>query len=302
MPPVETPIAPTETPAAPAPAPTVTPPPVAPPPAAPVAPVAHFLDGLPPELAGEKSLESWKGKSRDEFVKGFIESQKFVGGSVRLPTDKDTPEQRTAKLDDLANKLGRPATAEAYVMTPAQLPEGMQWDEAKTTAFRPVAHALRLTQEQVTGLLQWQTAQDIAQAQRTAQQQAGWIKELRETWGLHAETNLALAKRGLETYGGRVLNADESKALVALLDSSGLGSYPPLVKLFAAIGAAHDEGGLITGTGAGPTPESIDAEMTKIRSELMKDGLPHEERQALLTKLLTLQNGRKNPLAAAMQG
>jgi hypothetical protein len=194
------------------------------------------------------------------------EATKLVSSSVRLPSEKDTPEVRASKLYDYANKMGRPATAADYVLTPPILPDGVPFDTAQLETFKPVAHGLRLTQEQVNGLVAYDAQRAIHAQQAIDVTRTEWQATLAKEWGTAYPTNKALAIRGLTEYGGKVLGETEAKAFLDLLDSSGLGDHPALVKIFAAIGAEHNEGSLVTGESVVPTAESLDAEIAKLQA------------------------------------
>src|SRR2546426_8039777 len=60
----------------------------------------------------EKSLETVKDVP--SLVKGFVEAQKMIGGSIRLPNDKMKPEEAEKAWGDIFTKLGRPENADKY--------------------------------------------------------------------------------------------------------------------------------------------------------------------------------------------
>ena len=293
-----TPAAPSAS-AAPAATPALAPTPaIAAPPAAPAS--GDWFSRLPPEMQTDKALLPFKGKSETDLATSLSSAQKLVSSSIRLPGEKDTPEQRAAKLDDIANKTGRPATFDAYQITPPVLPENVTWDPAMAESFKPLAHGLRLTQDQVTGLVQWQAQQAVAQHQAQEAARATWQAELTKEWGPNYQTNKAMAIRGLTEYGGRVLGEADAKGLLDLLDQSGLGDHPALVKIFAAIGADHNEGSLVTGEGTVPTAESLETEIAKVQAlpEFMDS--KHPQHDAVMGKYLELFRRKTNSVMKAM--
>src|SRR5947209_19762841 len=68
--------------------------------------------GLDPAIAKDPSLASIKDVGA--LAKGYIEGQKFVGGSIRLPNDKMKPEETEKAWNDIYGKLGRPESADKY--------------------------------------------------------------------------------------------------------------------------------------------------------------------------------------------
>lgn len=269
--------------------------------AAPETPPPSWFDKLTPELQQDKHLSAFKGKSESDLAKSFAEAQKIVSGSIRLPSEKDTPEQRATKLDEIATKMGRPAQASEYVITPPVLPEKMAFDDAMATAFKPVAHQLRLTQEQVAGVVKFQLDHDIAAHQAREAERHDWEQSLKTEWGGAYPRNRALAIRGLTDLGGKALGDTEAKALLDMLDHSGLGDFPPLVKLFAQIGADANEGALVIGSEPVLTAASVEAEIAKIQQLPEFLDASHPNHQTVLDKYLDLFKQKTSSMTKAMQ-
>src|SRR5207245_11223293 len=86
-------------------------------------------------IGKEKSLETVKDVP--SLVKGFVEAQKMIGGSIRLPNDKMKPEEAEKAWGDIYAKLGRPENADKY--DTKVLPEAAQLiPEADSKAFKSV--------------------------------------------------------------------------------------------------------------------------------------------------------------------
>ena len=90
-----------------------------------------FLDSLPEDLRSESSLQSFKDTGA--LAKSYINAQKLIGSSVRIPADDASPEAKQEFLNkikgidgvvvkptgdeekgDFFNKLGRPEDKEGY--------------------------------------------------------------------------------------------------------------------------------------------------------------------------------------------
>lgn len=132
------------------------------------------------------------------------------------------------------------------------LPEGYegQMDEKAIGEFEPVARELGLTNEQANRLIAIQ-----ANAQMRAQQeQQEQITQTMETWasdlrkdsefgGANFDSNVKTAQKAMEAFG--------SPELKQILNDTGLGSHPELVKVFHRIGKAISEDSMEKGGGAG---------------------------------------------------
>jgi len=65
-----------------------------------------WIASLPTELQSEKSLQSFK--DLPALAKSYVEAQKMIGGSIRLPKPDAPPEEREKVIGDIYTKLGRP--------------------------------------------------------------------------------------------------------------------------------------------------------------------------------------------------
>lgn len=120
-------------------------------------------------------------------------------------------------------------------------PEGVDLDPEAMEAFRPVAKELNLTQEQAQRLvdLQSETAQRWAQAvqQHVIDTRTGWREAAAKDPVIGGEKfaeNLAIAKEGRDLFG-------EDAELKELLDSTGLGDHPAVIRHFFNVGNANRE-------------------------------------------------------------
>lgn len=118
--------------------------------------------------------------------------------------------------------------------------EGVELDAEAIEAFKPVAKELNLTQEQAQKLVDVQT--QVAQRWQEAVQQhvidtrTGWREATAadtEIGGEKFAENLAVAKAGRDAFG--------NDALKTLLDESGLGDHPEVIRFFYKVGKANSE-------------------------------------------------------------
>ncbi len=207
---------------------------------------------LPPEV-----LKTYPGltKFKDpvSLAKSYGEMEKHLGTSLRMPAADASQEER----DAFYTKLGRPESADKYDI---KFAEGTAVDDNLLGAFRGVAHKLGLTQTQAQALGEWWAGQ----AQGMGEAQGGqikadletWDKDLSNTWGWQKDHNMVLASRALRTVIGD--DAELGAKVTELLDSTGLGNHPEMVKLFHKIALRIGEDKFITE----PTGPSSDDRVT----------------------------------------
>jgi hypothetical protein len=192
----------------------------------------------------------------DALAKSARESEKLLGGMVKLPGKDATPEEREAFL----NKLGRPEKADGYQFTvPKNLPEGLPYDGERAKAFAVKAHELGIPQDAAAGLHDWFMADSVnafagmGEAQKAAmQQKAGAATEaLVKEWGpLDGETaqaNFEIADKVFTQVPGGQDFLNELKTLGVVGPNKEILSVP-IAKMLAAIGTAlYTEDGVLRG-------------------------------------------------------
>lgn len=174
-----------------------------------------------------------------------------VGGAA-------APSRPAAGSDSAASEAGRgpaaaspPAgavTAESYQAF--TLPDGMTVDDGLLGRFRSVAAGLGLTQAQAQQLVDLRAEQARQEAAAHAGQSRQWAEEARrdpEFGGAGFQTALAVADRGLASFA--------TPELRALLDQTGLGNHPEMIRLAYRIGRTLSEPGPVQ-PGATP-PEAM---------------------------------------------
>lgn len=205
------------------------------------APVAtDWRSGLPADLRAEKMFENIKGRDAAEalpaLAKGYRDAQKLVGNSMgKLPGKgaseaeiKTWKEQNLTKLRD-AGLIDAPPKDGKYTAKiirdgePMAVPDGTYDELSKEFA------ALGLTDKQAQGVLDLYS--------RSTDKIGGTVKdtmaELRKEWGAGAEMQIKSAQQAVREVGG-----DE---LIDVLEQTGLGNHPALIKTFAKIGAIIGE-------------------------------------------------------------
>lgn len=144
-----------------------------------------------------------------------------------------------------------PAAPENYTF---DLPEGVQMPEEGLAAFSKFAKDRGMSQDDAQALLgELAPAMQGRQAQLLAQARADWqgrTKADAEIGGDKLNENIAVAKKALEQFG--------SPELTAMLNETGLGDHPDLVRAFYRVGKAISEDGFVA-SGAGRQSNAKDA-------------------------------------------
>jgi len=195
----------------------------------------EFLSQIPEDLRNDPSLQDIKDVTG--LAKGYVHAQRMVGSDKVAIPGKDAPD---SDWDTVYNKLGRPETMDGY-----KLPEFKDDHPAKEFVpseeqvgkFQDVAHKLGLTQSQFAGLMDWypQLQQEMAEAANAEtnaqreQSEAALKKELGNAYDEYVQNGVKAAKE----FGG-----DE---FVQLLEDTGLGNHPTVVKALGEAGKALAE-------------------------------------------------------------
>jgi len=137
---------------------------------------------------------------------------------------------------------GAPESYEDFTM-----PEGVEINEADLGEFHEVAKDLDLTQDQAQKLVDFQSKRAEASTEAFTQsmidahqkQNEDWVSELKadkDFGGDDLDKNIGLAVKVTNKFG--------SPELKAILDSSGMGNNPELIKMFNRIGKSISEDSL----------------------------------------------------------
>ena len=172
-------------------------------------------------------------------------------GQQQQATQGQTNEGQQADDGNTEGETGKPEGApEKYEF---KAPEGSEFDPEVIGQFSEVAKELNLPQE---------AAQKIIDkiAPVMAEKQARVIEQARNAWadsskgdkefgGDKLDANLAVAKKSLDTFG--------TPELRALLNESGLGNHPEVIRFMYRAGKAISEDGFVAGsTGGKSAPKS----------------------------------------------
>lgn len=250
---------------------------------------------IPQEYAAEKFWEPLKGKGFGDVLKTYAEAQKFIGGSIRLPGEKDAPQDREKKLNDVYAKLGRPESPDKYDL---KLPEvgGVKWDDNAVGMFKQTAHKLGLNSTQLNGLLTMYGEHLKTGLPNIEELNQKGAQALQEHWGVNAKRNAVMAENGFKQLALAELGAEGSERLLDAINASGFGSNPDFVRVVARIVSETGEDKYVDGVDNHRTDEQTDDEIRALMGskEYMDDRLPGH--QAAVDKVRRLFEEKANPL------
>lgn len=215
---------------------------------------------LPDELKAEKSLEDFKDVGG--LAKSYVEAQKMIGNSVRIPKEDASDEDWEA----FHMKLGRPETVEGYDFVKPELPENVEWNDRLADWFGKTAHSLGLSKTQANKLMQAWNDNQFTEMHNAQKEMKAKLDVLQESWGDQYEGRVELGVRGID----KMLPAEEAKEFKKLLDSTGFGDHPLMLKYAHQVGKMLKEDGYIIGDGHGGihSVESAKAKIAEINADL----------------------------------
>ena len=192
-----------------------------------------WRESLPADLKADKSLATIKDVG--SLAKSYVEAQKLVGGSIRLPKADAKPEERATLVRDLQTKLGLPEKPEGYALTGA---DGKAVDGPVLKRMLPVFHKAGLLPEQAQMLTGAYLGLEHEQAQADAQAVQAAEKVLREKWGGDFDRRFQIADRFVTEFGGAA-----REKLVA----KGLHNDPDIIEFLANAAEPFAESGRVSG-------------------------------------------------------
>lgn len=210
----------------------------------------EWMNGLTAEQKADKefiaTLEKFK-KGIPDMAKAYVELSRKTGKPA-IPEEGAPDEEVNAFYES----LGVPKSPEDYELSKVELPKDSLFkaDKKAEKEFLKWFHELKLTPEQVNGLRERYypyMAQSLADAQKivkTSEEDA--IKEF--TKGMkpdEAKRAQNLMARAFQKYG--------SDEVAAMMELTGIGNFPPFLKMFSDIGAAIGES-LFVDAEAAPSP------------------------------------------------
>lgn len=232
------------------------------------------------EYSGVVEAKGWK--SADDVLKSYVNLEKQIGSDkVTLPTaEEDITEW------DGWSQLGTPEEASGYQL---DVPSGYEgYSEELSDWFRQEAHAARLPAAMAQRLHDKFVERAISQETDFATEQQHtmnqWDSELKKEYGAAYDERIGLARRAVRAFG--------SDELSDVLNQTGMGNHPEMIRAFARIGAELSSGQQFKDseqTGQfGVTPDMAKEQIAQIRANPALYDKSHAEHKLLNEKLTQL--------------
>tara|TARA_R100000656_G_scaffold123369_1_gene99869 strand:- start:760 stop:1599 length:840 start_codon:yes stop_codon:yes gene_type:complete len=203
---------------------------------------------LPEGLRNEPSLQTFT--SVDNLAKSYVNAVKKIGGNpdhlVQLPQEGES-------RDNFYNKIGRPETPEGY---------DFGEDDGRLDFYRNATHQLGLTQDQAANMLKLYASVEEEQSKAADKQNADFAVNsqinLKREWGTNYDSNIDMAQRAFAQFA--------SPEFSKLMDETGLGNHPELLKAFSKVGQMLGDDQLVVGSGIGGQAQSPQMAKEEIES------------------------------------
>jgi len=207
---------------------------------------------MPEGLRDEPSLQTFD--SVDKLAKSYVNAVKKIGAN---PDNLISLPQEGESWDNLFNQIGRPEKPDGYDFGD---------DEGVLDDFREFAHQTGLSQDQAENILN--LFGDIQEEEKTQR-----VKEIED---LALDTKINLQKEWGNKYEGKIDMATRAFAqfsspeLKSIMNETGLGNHPEMIRAFSKIGEILGEDSLVVGTGMGSTqfsPQQARVEIQNLYSD-----------------------------------
>jgi hypothetical protein len=184
------------------------------------------------------------------------EQQAAAGTSPNAGNEGATGEQATAgkTATELEAAAAAKPAAEAEVVYEFTAPEGVTLDQAQVEKFTVLAKELKLPADKAQTLVDLVTEVEVQRREQHETLKTKWADEIKADkvlGGDKLDETLATAKK---VYS--LLPEKEATEFKALMDLSGFGNHPSMVRLLHAVGTALSEDKFVAG---GKSPGAIGA-------------------------------------------
>jgi hypothetical protein len=205
----------------------------------------------------QTKTETAQSSSTAESSTASTQTQTSTDVSVSTANDQSKTQPQDQSSVSSENKDGKDSKSEEVFEL--QSPDEKLIDKTQVDQFKAFAKENGLTQAQAQKILERQHSQfkdAIAKSESDRKSEfEGWVKSIKEDKVLGGENlsaNMEIAKRGFDRFA--------TPELRKLLNDSGYGSHPDIVRLFFAIGkaAADDKSGGGSGGGS-EEPQTLGA-------------------------------------------
>lgn len=151
-----------------------------------------------------------------------------------------TPASDASAAPAAESKAETPAVPEDYALT---MPEGVELDSVAADEFKAIAKELKLDQASAQKVADIGAKMAQRQTEKHAELVQSWVEQVKadkDIGGDKLQENLAVAKKALETFG--------TPELRDVLNASGLGNHPEVIRAFYRAGKAISEDRFVQGS------------------------------------------------------
>lgn len=161
-------------------------------------------------------------------------------------TDQTASTTQAAQTSTSTTDATKTPETVAEVEYKFDMPEGVELDQGDLAKFTDVAKELKLPADAAKKLVDIAAAREVARAEAFAKQVEAWGNEVKADPELGKPENLALAKKFVDTFG--------DDGLRDLLNSTGMGNHPAVVRALFKAGKAISEDTFVAGRSGGNAP------------------------------------------------
>ena len=145
------------------------------------------------------------------------------------------------------------APQDSFAPDDIQLPLDVSFAPADLKDFKALSAQLDLSKQQIQKLVDFEAACAKRRAEESAaqkqQQCVAWANETKAQYGAALEQEITFALRAANTFGGPELRA--------LLEETGLGNHPVIIRTLSGIGRTISEDACPGGTPAAPQDKTF---------------------------------------------
>lgn len=211
---------------------------------------SNIFDNLPEDLRNDPSLKDIK--DAESLAKSYVNAQKMIGDSIRIPSDEAGEDQwkkfyeklekvpNVARIDDqdqVLKKLGKPDDPDNY-----QIKDDLEiQDSDQLKEFKQYAHEAGLTNEQINKVLEFESKRHQNMSQEVSQKSNEFLEKLQQEWGKDFDNRIEGAKEIFAQYEKQYPEAAEQ-----LKDPNNPASNNPIViKALSELYRTYAENGTI---------------------------------------------------------
>lgn len=232
------------------------PPPNDPPPADPAP--SDWRQSLPDDLKSDPALQKYNDIA--SLAKGYVHASKSLGKDKVIVPDKFATDEDWKAF---YSKVGMPQKLDEYEVKP---PADAKFDDGFQTEFKKFAFEKNLMPHQANEMLDFVHKTQVAEREKVEAQQTERFEEsvsnLKKEWGTDLKPRLDLVQSVVREFGGEI------EGLFDLLDSSGLGDDPRIIKFLYKLGSGLKDD-VITGIeqSSGMAPDEAREEHARMMAD-----------------------------------